>query len=402
MPLSKLTTPVKLLHVTGDSRFGGAAAIILGLSRVARSEGWQVDILTTDPTFQQILMRQGFGLVNLDVIRRPIAPLWDLLGLFRLVRFLRSHRYHIVHTHTSKGGFIGRLAARLAGVPVIIHTVHGFAFHEASPPSERMFYAVLERIASHWCNQIVSVSEFHRDWAVRLGMCRSSRIIAIPNGIAPPHQSADGNSVRRNLGVPSDDLLILSVSRLAPDKGVDYLLQAAAMIPRSRHIRLAIAGDGLERPNLERLAYALGIADRVLFLGFRNDIPDLLAASDIVVLPTLREGLSISLLEAMAAGRPIVTTTIGSQLEVASHGEMACLVPPADSRSLHDAICRLADDSALRTRLAANTRAVYESYYTEQRMLQSYRQLYLRLLGTSSPPETPCEELARLRLRNVI
>ena len=164
--LAKPTAPMKMLHVVGDSRFGGVAWIILGLGRVLQAEGWRVDVLTVDPIFQAEVLRQGLGLVDLDVIRREIRPLWDLGGLVRLRNFLRRANYRIVHTHTSKGGFVGRLAARLAGVPVIVHTAHGFAFHETSPRSTRLFYSALERLASRWCDRIVCVSEFHHRWAL--------------------------------------------------------------------------------------------------------------------------------------------------------------------------------------------------------------------------------------------
>jgi glycosyltransferase involved in cell wall biosynthesis len=385
------TNPVRVLHIVGDSRFGGAAGIIFGVSHVAQAEGWQVDVLSTDPVFQQAARQHGLGVVDLDAIRREIRPVWDLRGLVRLTSFLRRQPYQIVHTHTSKAGFVGRLAARLAGVPVIVHTVHGFAFHEESPVHVRSFYSILERLASRWCDRIVSVSEFHRTWAIDLGICNSRQIVAIPNGIAVPARKRESRvaDLRREMGAEHGDLVILSMARLAPDKGLEYLIEAAAMLPNTgRRLQIVIAGDGPERDRLEQLAGDMGVMQRVRFLGFREDVGDLLGASDLVVLPSLREGLSIALLEAMAAGKPIIATSIGSQREVAAHADMARLVPPADGRALCEAIVRLAGDEALMARLGRTARAVYESRYTENRMLQAYRQLYFDLFSAKCPLET--------------
>ena len=287
---------------------------------------------------------------------------------------------------------------RYAGVPLIVHTSHGFAFHEGSPATTLRFYSTLERIASGWCDRIVSVSEFHRSWAIALGMCRPGRIVAIPNGIADlvRNPNIKPAELRRQLGARSDDLLILNTSRLAPDKGLEYLIEAAATIPpMGRRVKIIIAGDGPARDGLEQLAAKLGVTDRVTFIGFREDVSDLLAACDLVVLPSLREGLSIALLEAMAAGKPIIATSIGSQREVASHGDMALFVPPADAPSLREGILRLAGDQALMARLGNNARAVYENFYTEDRMLQSYRQLYLDLLETKCPKGVAIDSRSR-------
>ena len=383
MLVHKDTGPVRLLHIVGESRYGGIVRIILGLGRVAQAEGWQVDVLTTDPIVQKVVTQHGLGLVKLDVIRREIRPLWDLGGLHRLHKFLRSEAYHIVHTHTSKGGFVGRLAAQLAGTPVIVHTAHGFAFHEGSRAGTRLFYSALERIASHWCDRIVSVSKFHRDWAIQLGICASRKIMAIPNGVAEVARNTrvESMELRRQLGARPGQLLVLSISRLAPDKGLDRLIEATALLQaQARHVHIVIAGDGPASDQLKQLANTLAVTDYVTFTGFREDVGDLLAACDLVILPSLREGLSMSLLEAMAAGKPIIATSIGSQREVASHGEMALLVPPADAPALRNAILRLVGDPSLMARLGANARAVYESSYTESRMLHAYWQLYVDLL----------------------
>jgi glycosyltransferase involved in cell wall biosynthesis/ribosomal protein S18 acetylase RimI-like enzyme len=382
------TNKMKVLHIVGDSRFGGIARIILGLGRIAHADGWQVDVLTTDPEVQNALRRQSLGIVNLDVIRRRIRPLWDLAGLFRLQSFLRRSDYGIVHTHTSKGGFIGRLAAWLAGVPVVVHTVHGFAFHEQSPALARFIYAGMERLASRWCHRIVSVSEFHERWAVELNICSPLQIQAIPNGITPPWRNdrCEVTCLRRELGAGEGDLLILSPTRLAPDKGLAYLVEAAAILARGgRGYRVVIAGEGPVRAQLERLARARGVSDTVTFLGFRQDVGDLLAASDLVVLPSLREGLSISLLEAMAAGKPIIASSIGSHRELAAQAEMARLVPPGDPAALAEAIQQFAGDPALMAHLAASARSLFEARYTEDRMLTAYRQMYLSLLERELP-----------------
>jgi glycosyltransferase involved in cell wall biosynthesis/ribosomal protein S18 acetylase RimI-like enzyme len=379
--------PIKVLHVVGDSRFGGIAGIILGLGRIARAEGWKVDVLTTDPFVQQAVRREGLGVVSLDVIRREIRPFWDLGGMLRLRRFLRAESYRIVHTHTSKGGFVGRLAAWLAGVPVIVHTAHGFAFHEHSPRAARLFYTVLERVASRWCDRIVTVSEFHRKWALELDLCRPTEILAIPNGTSERQLSDDFDAadLRRQLGVADGEVLILSIARLAPDKGIDHLIAAAAKLPRrDRRYRILIAGDGPMRPRLEEMVRENGLGDRITFLGFRSDIGELLAASDLVVLASMREGLSITLLEAMAASKPIIATSIGSHREVASQASVVRLVPPANPGALADAIEQVTQNPLLMARLAAGARSLFEHRYTENRMLETYRELYLHLLGGKS------------------
>ena len=310
-----------------------------------------------------------------------------MVGLMRLYRFLCAKSYTIVHTHTSKAGFVGRLAAWLAGVPIVVHTAHGFAFHEQSPRFTRAVYSILERVASYGCDRIACVSEFHRQWALELGMCGPDKVMAIPNGIVARRRNlqVDPVELRRSLGVRDNDVVILSMGRLAPEKGLEDLMQAAALIGYDEPgVRIWIAGEGPQRRQLEHLAVVLEATDRVMFLGHREDIGDLLAASDLVVLPSLREGLSIALLEAMAAGKAIVTTRIGSNLEVANQAEMAILVEAGNPRALYQAMLRGVHDAGLRTQLGRNARLLFESRYTEDRMLNSYRRLYLELVESTS------------------
>ncbi len=377
---------MKVLHIVGDSKFGGGTVIIVQLAQLAQQIGWQVDILSTDLETQKQAGQLGIGVKKLDVIWRETRPLRDLQGLYNLVSFLRNSDYALVHTHTSKGGGVGRLAARIAKVPVIVHTVHGFAFHEGSPCFQIWLYASLERLAARWCDRIVTVSHFHRDWALELGIGNLHKVLAIPNGIPKKRTepTRPAAQVRGELGVAPDELVILSTGRLATQKGLEDLIDAVPLLNEGLHcsFRVLLAGEGDLRSDLESRIKNLGLQEQVIFLGFREDIGDLLAASDIVTLPSLREGLSIALLEAMAAGKPVVTTTIGSNCEVLHHGETGLLVPPRSPQKLAEALSILGRDEAFRKRLGLRAQQVYRELYTLEHMLQAYQAMY----------ETLCEE----------
>ncbi len=386
---------MKILHVLGDSSYGGAAKSILRLAKLWGTAGWAVSILTSDPQFQQAAKDEGLAFAGVDCIWRDIRPFKDLIGLFRLWRFLRQEQVTIVHTHTTKAGFVGRIAARLAGVPIIIHTVHGFAFHERSSRAKIGFYACLEKIAGCCCDRIITVSHFHRQWALDLRIAPSSKLQAIPNGISDIEEAAGTSrqEVRASLGILDKDVMLLTHGRLAPEKGLEDLLAAVANTQgRLQHVlHVVLAGDGPLRSLLERDAQILGLFGQVRFLGFRTDIGALLKASDIVALPSLREGLSISLLESMSAGRAIIATTIGSNLEAVggSPGSdpAALMIEPDNRHALTEAIVRLTEDEALRDILGKQARYRWEQNYTLKRAQDFYIKTYQELLFLSGYPQ---------------
>ena len=380
-----MTRP-KLLLIKGSAPFGGDCVLMLELGRAAQEQGYDVDILAIDPHFQEMIRSQGVGLVDLDVIRREIRPLWDLRGLVRLRRFLARSPYTIVHTHTTKPGIVGALAARRAGIPAVMHTVHLFPFHEETGRSVTAAYVAVERLAARWCDRIVTVSEFQREWALRVGVGRAEQIVSIPNGV-PTDRAESRRSreeVRAELGV-EDGFMVLSTGRLAEQKGLEYLIRAGALLRGDMPAaRIVLAGDGPLRQSLTKLVVDLRLEGTVSVLGHRAGVGDLLAASDLVALPSLWEGLSISLLEAMAAGKPVVTTSIGSNREVTNDGEAAVLVPPKDPGSLAAAIRSLAADPPRMLELGRKGQQLQRERYSLSRMLDAYMGEYDRLLRQNS------------------
>ncbi len=385
------------MHIKGSGGFGGDCVLMLELGRAAREQGFDVDVLATDPRFQDMVRSEGLGVVDLDVIRRAIRPVWDLRGLSRLTAYLSKSSYSIVHTHTSKPGIVGTLAARRAGVPAILHTVHLFPFHEETGRFLTSAYAAAVRLSARWCDRIVTVSDFQREWALRQGIGRPEQIVSIPNGLPServlPTRSKE--QIRNELGTRGA-FVVLSTGRLAEQKGLEYLVLAAALL-RSEvpGVKILLAGDGPLEAKLSKLVSDLRLEDTVLLLGFRADVGDLLAASDLVALPSLWEGMSISLLEAMAAGKPVVTTTLGSNREVTQEGETAVLVPPKDPVSLANAIRALASDPARLEELGRKGREVQSERYTMRRMVGTYLEEYDGLMRQKAlhalPQRVPVE-----------
>ena len=370
---------MKICHIVGDSAFGGGSKIVLQLSERAILEGHSVSVVATNEEFVCCLQAIGANAINLDCIRREIRPLDDLRGLFRLAECLRKNQFDLVQTHTSKAGVIGRVAAKLARVPSIVHTVHGFAFHEYSSKFVIFLVSSIERFAATMSNRIVTVSNCHREWALTLKIASPEKIVAIPNGIDPLSVPAefDREAFRRSLGVGDTEMLVVSIGRLSSQKGFSYLLDAVAALPAHEPTcKFIIVGEGPMRRELEDSIARHELHDRLTLLGFRRDIAEFYAAADLIVQPSFREGLSISLLEAMAAGCPIITTSIKSNVEVIGNSEAAVLVPAMDSEALSQAIGQLLDDCPARDRMARTALSCFENDYTSSRMLDRYMELY--------------------------
>ncbi len=376
---------IRILHVIGSSRFGGATGVVFSLANMAREHGLAVDILTSNPDTLEHCRRRGLGVLPFAGIPRAIRPHKDFLDAVRLTRLLRD-RYELVHTHTTKGGAVGRLAAHWAKVPAVVHTVHGFAFHEFSSRLATWLGAAVERRLARWCDRIIFVNHFDCQRAEELGIGRPEQRITIYNGISESVLARGRNVSRRELltelHLPDEALLCVFVGRLAPQKGLTYLLEAMATVQShlDRPMHLALVGRGESQEQLTRQAASLGLADRVHFLGFRDDGIRWTGGADVFVLPSLWEGHSISLLEAMGLARPIVASDIKGNRESITHGRDGLLTPPRDPQALAQAIVQLGKDPALARSLGTAAKAAFDARFTEERMKRQTWELYRDLL----------------------
>ncbi len=379
----------KSLQLSGHSSYGGGDYLLLRWCDFLLRHGWQVDVLASDPTVVAELRKiQGVRVWDQILIPRDIAPMGDWRALRQVIGLLRREQYDVVHTYTAVPGFLGRVAARYVGTPVILHHQAGWTVTEFSTAWERAFYTPLEYLATAISSRSICVSHAVARQARELRIAPLGKLVTICNGIEPQPliaatRNGAGEAVRRELGIPAGHLVIGNTGRLAPQKDNATLIRAMASLRAlmaDMPFSLLLAGDGPERPQLEGLARSLQLGERVRFLGFRRDIPAFIAALDVFASPSLWEGLSISLLEAMVAARPIVATAIQPNAELIEHEATGLLVTPRAPDEIAQAIVRFVREPDLARRCAAAARERVLERYTIDRMLQETLDLYLSLL----------------------
>ena len=318
-------------------------------------------------------------------IARTVSPVQDVVAILKLWGLIRRLRPHIVHTQTSKAGVVGRLAACLAGTPIVIHTAHAFPFHSHLPPAVRWCYVVIERWMARLTDLIIVDTESVRSDGLREHVVNApEKLVTVSMGLDlqkfSPSKSGPGN-LRAALGVRPLSLVVGTVARLVPDKGIDCFLEMAAQILAVRKdVQFFIVGDGPIRATLQQRACEIGIAPHVLFLGHRDDIRDLMEAMDVFVLPTKREGFGVVFAEAMAMGKATVGSRIGPVAEVVEDGVTGYLVPPDDAQGFAERVLGLLADEKRRLDFGTAGRRRVEQYFNETRMCDSIEGHYRHLL----------------------
>jgi len=383
---------MRVVHVITRLIVGGAQentlASVLGLRQ---RYGWEVKLISgptrgPEGSLEPVAAAVP-GLLEIEPsLIRPLHPWQDTRAWLRLTQRFRHWRPDLVHTHSGKAGFVGRLAARRAGVPVIVHTIHGPSFGTFQGPLANWIFRTAEQWAGRVTTHFVVVAEAMARQYLAAGIGRPDQYTRIYSGfdLEPFLQARNDPERRARLGAGPQDLLVGKVARLFKLKGHDDLLDVApALVRKVPQLKFVFLGDGAWRGRLEARVRALGLAEHVRFVGLvpPAEIPAWMGILDVVVHLSRREGLPRALPQALAAGKPVVAYACDGAPEVCRPGETGFLVTPGDRAGLEQAILRLLQDAGLRQRLGQQGRAWVRQHFDVQTMVDALHALYVRLLG---------------------
>lgn len=366
---------------------GGPALQVVGLTEGLDPERFDQRLLVGDVGAGEAdyleLRAPHLTPVRVPGLGRDPRPTGDARAFASLYREMRRFRPDIVHTHTAKAGVLGRGAARAAGVPAVVHTFHGHLLHGYFSPSVTRAVVLTERALAHATTRLVAVGAQVRDDLVAAGIGRADQYDVVPPGVALP-QPPTSAAARALLGLPADGVVVAFVARLTdvkrPDRFVDVARRLAAAHPE---VTFAVAGEGTLLGELRAASAPLG--DRIRFLGWRSDVEVVYAASDIALLTSDNEGMPVSLIEAATAGRPAVTTDVGSAAEVVVDGETGFVVP-TDADALAHATSRLIIDGALRSRMGAAAAVRAARLFSRDRLVADTASIYEALAASKGLP----------------
>lgn len=387
--------PIRVLRVIARMNLGGPAHHVALLSRGLVERGYETLLVTGRVAAgeEEHTDLDGIRVRYLDRLGPEIRPLDDLLALIDLIRVVRAFRPDIVETHTAKAGMLGRLAALLGRRqrPIVIHTYHGHVLRGYFGPLKTRVFKSIERGLARVSDRLIGVSEATVDELVELEVAPRAKFAVVPLGLELDPFLALGldpdRSFREEIGVGSDEVLFTYTGRLVPIKRPELMLRSLARARESgAAARVAVVGDGLPRPQLERLAQSLGCASAVDFLGYRRDLPRIAAGSDAALLTSDNEGTPVALIEAAAAGRPAVATAVGGVPDIVIEGT-GLLAPLGDESAIAARIARISSEPDLRRKMGARARKHVAEKFTAARLLDDVDLLYTRLLGATAPSE---------------
>ena len=362
---------MKVCHVITRLIVGGAQENTVATCLGLRKLGYDCELVTGPQTGPEGSLDAGMPVTIVNELRREPNPIFDALACRELYRLFRARQYDIVHTHSGKAGFIGRLAAKLAGVPVIVHTIHGPSFYRYQNPIGNWIFRWAEQLAGEWTTQFVSVADAMTEQYCAAGV--TGKFVTIHSGMnLEPFLRIE----------PRSDFVVGKIARLFRLKGHEFLFEAAPQIVAAvPNVKFLLVGDGIYREHYEFWAERLGLRDRFIFTGLVRpyEIPGYVAQMDVLVHLSLREGLPRTLPQALAAGKPVVAFDVDGAREVCQDNETGFLIRAEDVGGVAMAVIRLLQDKSLAAKLGNCGRELVRTEFSEELMVQRIDKLYRHL-----------------------
>ncbi len=385
-----MTEPIRILRIIARLNVGGPAIHVTLLTEKLCAPDYKSTLVcgTIDDDegdMQYYAEAHGVEPIVMPELGRALNPLRDLMTIWKLYRLIRRIKPDVVHTHTAKAGFVGRTAAWLAGVPVIVHTFHGHVFRGYFSPLKTSLFINIERVTARMSDTVITLTEgLRRELADEYHITRRSHITVLPLGLdLAPFAAVErkNGAFRQSYGIPDDAPLIGIVGRLVPVKNHRLFLDAAARIKAQLpEARFVIVGDGALHAEIEAQVEALGLCDSVTFTGWLRDVAPVYADLDALVISSLNEGTPVSVIEALAARCPVVATAVGGLPDLLDQGKLGALVPSDDADALAAALLDLLEQPSD----GAQASALMLDRYGIERLVKDLDSLYRGLLVKKS------------------
>lgn len=374
---------IKILHVTSTTT-GGSAFSLLLLLRYLDRKVFDVSVaMPPDGPFYCDIVKTEVKVYPLMISRQPFRYC-NVRGFWQLRKILREGMFDIVHTHTSVGGFLGRIAAKSVGIPCVIWTIHGWAFNYSYGTFvQRRFFKTIEKFLDRFTDHYVAVSRNMLEVGIQTRVTTSEKVSVIYHGIeADKYEIRDRHSsLRKELGIGEDIPIVGNIGRIEPQKAVDDFLKAAKSVKNQiPNAKFLVVGDGPLRNDMERLSIQLGIEGDVIFTGWKKNVKEYMDVMDVVCIPSLWEALPFLLLEAMAMKKPIVATSVGGIPEVVDNGKTGILIPPSRPEDMARAIINLIGNKRIAEEMGEAGKQRVRQLFSIEQMIMHYEKLYFDLL----------------------
>jgi len=380
---------IKVAHVITRMDWGGSPDIVRIICTYLDPAAYDVRLIfgeTLHPSARtQVFLIDFTGkVVIIPQLKRKVNLLHDLQAFIKLYVLFRREKFDIVHTHTAKAGALGRFAAFLSGRPVIIHTPHGHNFYGYFPKIGSFCIVLIEKFLACFTDRIIALTELEKIDFIKFRAAAAQKLSVIHQGLElGRYVQARSNTgaLREAFGIGQDERVVGMIGRLEPVKGPDYFIEAAALIAaKNKKIKFIIAGEGSLKEKLKARAGELGIHDKVIFTGWREDVPEILALLDVLVLPSLNEAVGMVLLEAGAAGVAVVAAKVGGVPEIVRDQQTGLLVPAGSLDGIARAVNELLSDHQKRQAMGQAAAAWVEGKFKAEDMAGDLSGLYQELL----------------------